>query len=185
MNRSNCSLLSCSFLKIDGINSLSSLFIKKSDCERIAPVTLYKRATVSESISSIFKKERREWIILFHERIALLITKNEQFDLMIWSDYRIPNPDSHYNKNNPTVVKTTANNKNVSTFRVLGIFYCLFFKFKLLSVFCRKYKKERKVFNRYFANLWLIRSDPFAQLLQVARNLLILFIRVLQYKQGN
>ena len=164
---------------------LSSLFIKKSDCERIAPVTLYKRATVSESISSIFKKERREWIILFHERIALLITKNEQFELMIWSDDRIPNPDSHYNKKNPTVVKTTANNKNVSTFRVLGIFYCLFFKFKLLSVFYRKYKKNAKFFlNRYFANPWLIRSDPFAQLLQVARNLLILFIRVLQYKQG-
>ena len=151
---------------------LSSLFIKKSDCERIAPVTLYKRATVSESISSIFKKERREWIILFHERIALLITKNEQFDLMIWSDDRSPNPDSHYNK-------------NVSTFRVLGIFYCLFFKFKLLSVFYRKYKKNAKFFlNRYFANPWLIRSDLFAQLLQVARNLLILFIRVLQYKQG-
>ena len=102
--------------------SLVALY-KKRDCERIAPVTLYKRATVSESISSIFKKERREWIILFHERIALLITKNEQFDLMIWSDDRIPNPDSHYNKNNPT-----ANNKNVSTFRVLGIFLLFIFE---------------------------------------------------------
>ena len=43
------------FLKIDGIDSLSLLFTKERR-EQIAPIALYKRATVSESIPSIFKK---------------------------------------------------------------------------------------------------------------------------------
>ena len=45
------------FLNINGINSLSSIFNKEQLWERIDPVDLKKRATVSESIPSIFKKE--------------------------------------------------------------------------------------------------------------------------------
>ena len=54
-----------------------SLFIK-SKSEQIAPVALYKRATVSNSLSSLMTKEQRERYAIFHQRIALLLTKNEQ-----------------------------------------------------------------------------------------------------------
>ena len=51
---------------------------KKFDRDRIALVDLLKRSTVSESLSSI-EKEQRKRFNLFHNRINLLI-KNEQFD---------------------------------------------------------------------------------------------------------
>ena len=82
-NHSHLSSLSCSFLKSNesnGSDSLSSLFTKewlwancsshstgaicsrrslqKSDCEQIAPVTLYKRATVSNSFPLLLKKSK-------------------------------------------------------------------------------------------------------------------------------
>ena len=49
-------LLSRSFLKIDGIDLLS---LQKKHLERIAPVALFKRATMSESIPLIFKRATR------------------------------------------------------------------------------------------------------------------------------
>ena len=51
-----------------------SLFFKEQ-LEWFAPVALYKRATVSASLRSL-TKERWEGFALFHERIALLLTKN-------------------------------------------------------------------------------------------------------------
>ena len=54
-----------------------SLFFKER-LEWFAPVALYKRATVSDSLRSLMTKERWEGFALFHKRIALLLTKNEQ-----------------------------------------------------------------------------------------------------------
>ena len=62
-----------SFLCPRAICSYHSL--QKSHCERIAPIALYKRATVSVSLKSLMTKERQERFALFHERIALLLTK--------------------------------------------------------------------------------------------------------------
>ena len=53
---------------------------------------------MSESIPSIFKKDRREQFDLFHDRIDLLITKNDRFDRN--TDDQIPNSESvwvHFN----------------------------------------------------------------------------------------
>ena len=52
--------------------------------EQIAPialrsVALYKRATVSDSLPSIFTKERRERIAIGKEQNAISLTKNERF----------------------------------------------------------------------------------------------------------
>ena len=67
----------------------SEIFFKDWS-DQYAIVALYKRATVSESIPSIFKKEPRERLTLFHKQFTLSITKNEQFT---WkTDDRIPNP---------------------------------------------------------------------------------------------
>ena len=76
--RSCYSLLSCSFLKSDGSNSLLSLFIKvglranpshfslqKSDHEGFIPLANDKRVTGA--------------ICSFYERFALSLTKNKQF----------------------------------------------------------------------------------------------------------
>ena len=41
--------------------------LKKSNCEQIAPVALYKRATVSDLLLSLMTKEQRGWFALFHE----------------------------------------------------------------------------------------------------------------------
>ena len=57
-----------------------SLFFKKSDCEQIAPIALYKKKNC----------ERWERFALFHERIALSLTKNERFARK--TEERIPNP---------------------------------------------------------------------------------------------
>ena len=59
--------------------------------DRFALVALYKRDTMSKLIPSIFKTERLERFALFHERIALLITKNERFARTTGD--RIPNPE--------------------------------------------------------------------------------------------
>ena len=44
----------------------SPRFLQKSDRKRIAHVTLYKKATISESIPLIFKKEQQEQFSIFH-----------------------------------------------------------------------------------------------------------------------
>ena len=50
----------------------------KSVCERFAPVALYKRATLSNSLRLLMTKERREQFALFHKRITLLLTKTSE-----------------------------------------------------------------------------------------------------------
>ena len=50
----------------------------KSNHEQIAQVTLYKIATVSDSLRLLMTKERWEQFALFHERIALSFTKIEE-----------------------------------------------------------------------------------------------------------
>ena len=52
--------------------------LKKIDNDQIALINLVRRLIVSESIPSIFKKDRRERFNLFHDRINLSITKNER-----------------------------------------------------------------------------------------------------------
>ena len=63
---------------------------QKIDPERFTPVALYKRATVSDSLRSLMTKEWQDRFALFHERIALLLTKNEQIAQK--PNERIPNP---------------------------------------------------------------------------------------------
>ena len=71
-------------------NSLSSLFkkerpwatcschsLKKSNREWIALASLYKRATVSKSLTYFFKKEQCQW---FTRDSSKLLSKNEPFD---------------------------------------------------------------------------------------------------------
>ena len=50
----------------------------KERLERFAPVVLYKRTTVSDSLWSLMTKERRERFALFQERIALSLTKTSE-----------------------------------------------------------------------------------------------------------
>ena len=57
-------------------NSCCSL--QKSDHEQIAPLAIYKRATVSNSIPSLFTKELREQFTLFQERIAILLFRSQK-----------------------------------------------------------------------------------------------------------
>ena len=88
VNRSWRSLLSRSSLKIDRINSLSSLFTKEQPWG-IAPIDHYKRATVSKLIVSIFKKEQQEQFTLIHEPISLSLfwsqkTKNRWSNSQSW-----------------------------------------------------------------------------------------------------
>ena len=63
--------------------------------ERIATIALrsvavYKRVTLSDLLPSLMTKEWRERFALFHERVALSLTKNEQFARE--TNERIPNP---------------------------------------------------------------------------------------------
>ena len=88
-NRSRCSSLLRSFLKSEVRNSLRSL-ITKSDCVWFAQVAHDKRATVSDSLTSLFTKERQEQFPFFEERIALLLTKNERIARK--TDEQISNP---------------------------------------------------------------------------------------------
>ena len=62
----------------------------KEQQEWFAQVAHDKRATLSNSLTSLFTKERQERITLFHERITLSLTKNERIDQK--KDERIPNP---------------------------------------------------------------------------------------------
>ena len=67
--------------------------LQKSDRERIAPVAHYKRATMRDSLTLLFKKERK---VRFAEKthanrtFALSLTKNERFARK--TDERIRNP---------------------------------------------------------------------------------------------
>ena len=56
----------------------SPRFLQKSDRKRIAHVTLYKKATISESIPLIFKKERQERFSIFHERITFSFFRSQK-----------------------------------------------------------------------------------------------------------
>ena len=66
-NPSRRSSLSRSFLKSDG-SDFSCCSLQKSDFE---PIALYKRATVSNLLPSLFTKEQRERFALFQEQIAI------------------------------------------------------------------------------------------------------------------
>ena len=55
---------------------LSKSLIIRSDNERFAHVALYKRATVSDSLMSLFTKEQCEW---FTSDLNRLLIKNERF----------------------------------------------------------------------------------------------------------
>ena len=43
-----------------------------------APVTLYKRAAVNDSLLSLMTKERQEWFPLFHDRITPLLFRSQK-----------------------------------------------------------------------------------------------------------
>ena len=85
--------------------ALRSFVFLKSDCERIAQVALYKRATMSNSLPWLFTKEWRErfaqvtpekWttrVIRSFSRVnCSLLNKNEPIPQK--TDERIPNPES-------------------------------------------------------------------------------------------
>ena len=65
-------------------------FFFKEQLERFAPVALYKRATMSNSLWSLMTKEGRERFAFFHEKIALSLTKNKRIARK--TNKRIPNP---------------------------------------------------------------------------------------------
>ena len=80
-NRSSCSLLSRSFLKID-MSDLITLLFTKDNHEQIPPVANYKRATVIDLLTSLLKKEQKCYSLLkkrVNHTFALSFTKNEQF----------------------------------------------------------------------------------------------------------
>ena len=52
----------------------------------------YKRVTVSDSLRLLMAKEHRDQFALFHEQIALSLTKNERFAQK--RDDQIPNPEN-------------------------------------------------------------------------------------------
>ena len=55
-------------------------------------VIFYKRVTVSDSLRLLMAKEHRDQFALFHEQIALSLTKNERFAQK--RDDQIPNPEN-------------------------------------------------------------------------------------------
>ena len=72
---------------------------------------LFLKATVSNLIRSLMTKEWREGSALFHEHIALSLTKNEQIAQK--THERIPNPkNQHFKSEN---IKRDCINFNVST----------------------------------------------------------------------
>ena len=105
-NRFCCSSLSRSFLKSHGSDFLLVLLTKerpwkncsyhslqKSDRERIAPYTLYKRATVSDLLLLLMAKEQSERFARFHEQIAFLLFRSQKTSNSLRkTDKRIPNP---------------------------------------------------------------------------------------------
>ena len=81
-NRSRRSLLSCSFLKSDRSDSISSVFkkerqwangsrwsLKKSDCERIAPVALYKKSDCEQFAPVVHDKRARGLLFFTSESL--------------------------------------------------------------------------------------------------------------------
>ena len=83
----------CMFLTV-----FSPLFYAQKWIAPIAlrSVTLYKRATASDSLPSLMTKERWGLLALFHEPIALSLTKNKQF---AWkTDEQISNPEFMCNR---------------------------------------------------------------------------------------
>ena len=70
--------------------ALCSVALFKERQKRFALLAVCKRTTMSDSFRSLIKKERLERFVLFHEQIALSLTKNERF---AWkADEQIPNP---------------------------------------------------------------------------------------------
>ena len=62
----------------------------RANLSRRSSLSLYKRVTVSDLLPSFMTKERRARFALFHEQIALSLTKNERF---AWKTYeQILNP---------------------------------------------------------------------------------------------
>ena len=80
----------CSIFKRDLSDLLPSLFTKEQ-CKWSAQVPQNKWATLSDSLRSLIIKIRRERFTLFHERIALSLTKNEWITQK--TNERIPNPE--------------------------------------------------------------------------------------------
>ena len=78
-------------------NSCCSL--QKSDHEQIAPLAIYKRATVSNSIPSLFTKELREQFTLFQERIAILLFRSQK------TSDSLEKPKSEF----PTLISSNSN----------------------------------------------------------------------------
>ena len=77
------------FTKERSIANRSCRSLQKSVRERIVPVALYKRVIVSDLLPLLITKEGRERFALFHEGIALSLTKNERFARK--TDKGIPN----------------------------------------------------------------------------------------------
>ena len=57
----------------------SCRYLQKRDLELIAPVTLYKRVTVSDFLLLLFPKKPQDQFTLFQEWSALSLTKNKRF----------------------------------------------------------------------------------------------------------
>ena len=67
------------FTKERSIANRSCRSLQKSVRERIVPVALYKKVIVSNLLPLLITKKGRERFALFHEGIALSLTKNERF----------------------------------------------------------------------------------------------------------
>ena len=81
-NRSKCFFFVCfwqffPFYAQEQIASvaLCSFTLFKERLEQFAPISLYKRVTMSHLLRSLMTKEQRERFALFHEQITLLLTK--------------------------------------------------------------------------------------------------------------
>ena len=85
-NHSHRSLPRRFFLKSDGSDSLCHS-LQKNDREQIAPVALYKRMTVSESLPSLFTEEW-PWVILSfpiaNSYFVLAFGKSNRSDLLFF-----------------------------------------------------------------------------------------------------
>ena len=60
--------------QIDSV-ALCSFTLFKERLEQFAPISLYKRVTMSHLLRSLMTKEQRERFALFHEQITFLLTK--------------------------------------------------------------------------------------------------------------
>ena len=85
----------------------SCRYLQKRDLELIAPVTLYKRVTVSDLLLLLFPKKPQDQFTLFQEWSALSLTKNKRF---AWKTKKqIPKPEP-----NCTIQKKFTKNLNFS-----------------------------------------------------------------------